>query len=138
MQARDGSSARSNVGAVTVQHHHLRVQIPRQHLLPTPRHEYADMATDATAQAIKQPMTAPELIAFVKNELDADDERQAKVSAASAGELPRESQTGSTLDLSHKNINTLPVEVVLLIKDRVERYMRRGGGTMRPALGSIR
>lgn len=80
------------------------------------------MATDTTAQAFKQPMTAPELIAFVKNELDADEERQAKASAASAGELPRESQTGSTLDLSHKHINALPVEVVILIKDKVERY----------------
>lgn len=88
------------------------------------------MATDPTAQAFKQPMTAPELIAFVKNELDADEERQAQASAASAGELPRESQTGSTLDLSHKNINALPVEVVILIKDKVERYMELDQGTL--------
>lgn len=101
--------------------HHLHTRIPPQHRLP-PRH-YAEMATDTTAQASKQPMTAPELIAYVKNELDADEERQAKVSAASAGELPRESQTGSTLDLSHRNLNVLPVEVVILIKDKVERYI---------------
>lgn len=137
MQARDGSSAssaRSDVGDVQ-QHHHLRFRIPRQNL-PHPRHEYADMATESTAQAIKKPMTARELVSFVKNELDADEERQAKASAASAGELPRESQTGSTLDLSHKNINALPTEVVLLIKDRVERYMRLGGRTMRPSICS--
>lgn len=125
------------MGDASVQHHqHLRVQIPRQRHLPPPRHEYAGMATEPTAQAIKQPMTALELIAFVKNELDADDERQAKVSAASAGELLRESQTGSTLDLSHKNINALPVDVVLLIKDRVERYTWMGGGKMPCALAA--
>lgn len=110
------SSIRTHVGfdSRPLQHH------------PPPRHEHAEMATDTTAQAYKQPMTASELIAFVKNELDADEERQAKVSAASAGEVPRESQTGSTLDLSHKNINVLPVEVVILIKDKVERYMQLG------------
>lgn len=63
-------------------------------------------------------MTASELISFVKRELDADEERQAKVTTASPGDLP----TGSTLDLSHKNISALPVEVVILIKDKVERY----------------
>ncbi|SMR60987.1 unnamed protein product [Zymoseptoria tritici ST99CH_1A5] len=75
----------------------------------------------ALVQSTKPVMSLLDLVTFVKNELDADEDRQAKASAASAGELPRESQTGSTVDLSHKNINTLPVEVILLIKDKVER-----------------
>ena len=66
-------------------------------------------------------MTVPELVAFVKKELDADEERQAKVTAVSAAEVPQEAQTGSTLDLSHKNISALPAEVIVLIKDKVER-----------------
>lgn len=123
-----GSSAKTTCNVVAV-------RIPRHHR-PPPLYEHAGMATEPTAQAPKQPMTAPELIAFVKNELDADEERQAKVSAASAGELPRESQTGSTLDLSHKNINALPVEVVILIKDKVERYTQSGGGRMCAAMCS--
>jgi hypothetical protein len=79
------------------------------------------MALVTTDMSTKPVMTVADLITFVKNELNADEERQAKASAASAGELPRESQTGSTLDLSHKNINALPVEVIILIKDKVER-----------------
>lgn len=76
------------------------------------------MASETSSQSSKPPMTAPELIAFVRKELDADDERQAKVTPGSTSDLP----TGSTLDLSHKNISALPVEVVLLIKDKVERW----------------
>lgn len=79
------------------------------------------MASDTSSQPSKPPMTSPELVAFVKKELDADEERQAKVASAGAGGVPRESQTGSTLDLSHKNISSLPVEVIILIKDKVER-----------------
>ena len=66
-------------------------------------------------------MTVVELVAFTKKELDADAERQSKLQAAGAVELPKESQSGSTLDLSHKNIHALPVEVIVLIKDKVER-----------------
>ena len=68
----------------------------------------------------KPAMTLGELVAYTRKELDADTERQAKVAAGEAGEL--QNQTGSTLDLSHKNIHALPVEVIALIKDRVERW----------------
>lgn len=64
------------------------------------------------------PMSASEVIAYVKQELEADEARQAQISTT---ELPRESQTGYTVDLSFKGISTLPVEVVLLIKEKVER-----------------
>lgn len=68
-------------------------------------------------------MSVAELVAYAKKELDADTaEKQAKLQAVSVGELPKESQTGATLDLSRTNISALPVEVVELIKDRVERY----------------
>ncbi|KYG49080.1 hypothetical protein M433DRAFT_82746 [Acidomyces richmondensis BFW] len=74
------------------------------------------MASDADN---RPSLTVAELVAYTKKELDADAERQAKVSAAGGGGL--ESQTGATLDLSHKKIYTLPVEVITLIKDKVER-----------------
>jgi hypothetical protein len=79
------------------------------------------MATD-TLLPVAKPMSVAELVAFTKKELDAEaSEKQAKLLAASVGELPKESQTGATLDLSRQNINALPVEVIELIKDRVER-----------------
>lgn len=78
------------------------------------------MASDApTTHGDKQSLTVSDLVAYTKKELDADAERQAKVSAAGIGAL--ESQTGATLDLSHKNLHALPVEVVALIRDKVER-----------------
>jgi hypothetical protein len=81
---------------------------------------YVLMAMDAAATHWNRPpMELQELIAFTRRELDADAERQAQV-AADGGAL--ESQTGATLDLSHKNIHALPVEVIALIKDKVERY----------------
>ncbi|KAK4549610.1 hypothetical protein LTR36_004911 [Oleoguttula mirabilis] len=84
------------------------------------------MATDATATYGDKPsMTVAHLVAFTKKELDADAERQSKVSATGIDGLDSQSQsqsqTGATLDLSHKNIQALPVEVIVLIKDRVER-----------------
>lgn len=84
--------------------------------------EDASMASDTSSvPSNKPPMTDDELVALVKEQLHADEERQAKVTAASAGELPRESQDGSTMDLSHRNVAALPVEVIVLIRDRVER-----------------
>lgn len=70
-------------------------------------------------------MTSEELVEFVKNELDAEQQRQANAAALAAGALPTDQQTGSTLDLSHCNISALPAEVILLIKDRVERCVNR-------------
>lgn len=66
-------------------------------------------------------MTDDEVLAYIKHEFqkDADD---AQRQAADAGLLPTDSATGMTLDLSHKNIRALPVEVIGLIKDKVERY----------------
>jgi len=78
------------------------------------------MASGMAVPSFDKPsMTVGDLVAFTRKELDADAERQARVAAGEAGEL--QNQTGSTLDLSHKNIHALPVEVVALIKDRVER-----------------
>lgn len=78
----------------------------------------------------KAPMTmtsADNILAFVKQELQQDDERQARQTAA-AGDVPSAPQTGSTLDLSQKNISVLPADVVLLIKDRVERWVKHALG----------
>lgn len=81
------------------------------------------MASDAPPTfRTKTSVIVPEvvdLVAYTKKELDADAERQAKVSAAGSGGL--ESQTGATLDLSHRDIHALPVELIALIKDKVER-----------------
>lgn len=74
-------------------------------------------------------MTVLELIAFVKKELDTDEERQAKIALAGdggSGVVPEKAHSGHTLDLSHKNIEALPVAVVALIKERVERCVEVG------------
>ena len=68
----------------------------------------------------KSPMTLEELVVHTQNELDADADRHATLQA-SAGDLSRASHTGATLDLSRKMLQVLPVEVIELIKDRVER-----------------
>ena len=77
------------------------------------------MATDV-ARPDRAPMTIAELVSFTTKELDSDAER-ARLQASSAGVLPAESQAGTTLDLSNAKIHALPVEVLVLIKDRVER-----------------
>jgi hypothetical protein len=75
------------------------------------------------AVSLKPTMTNHQLVELVKKELDAEQEREKQVNPAGDGDLSNETQvqTGSTLDLSHKNISVLPAEVVLLIKDKVER-----------------
>ena len=84
-------------------------------------------ATTSTAIAPRAPMTSEQLVELVTKELEDEQEREAKAAAVIAGELPKDQQTGSTLDLSHKNISVLPAEVVLLIKDRVERCVNGEG-----------
>lgn len=81
------------------------------------------MAADSSAHSDKSiPMSTAELVAFTQQELDKDaKEREAKLQAAGAAGLPRQSQEGVTLDLGNKTIEALPVEVIELIKDRVER-----------------
>ena len=74
-------------------------------------------------------MSVPELIAFVKQELDTDEERQARIALAEdggSGIVPDKAHSGHTLDLSHKNIEALPVQVVALIKERVARCVLVG------------
>lgn len=97
---------------------------PRYLPLPLPPQlgDHATMADSSTPTVDhRAPMTSEQLVEFVTKELDDEQEREAKAAALSASELPKDQQTGSTLDLSHKNISALPAEVVLLIKDRVER-----------------
>lgn len=88
------------------------------------------MASDNPVHADKTPMTAAEVTALVREELDEDD-RRSNVQASQAGVFPDESASGVTLDLSHKNIPELPAEVIGMIKDKVERYdgTRRMHGT---------
>lgn len=91
----------------------------RYRTVPLVRDDDVDMATDV-ARPDRAPMTIAELVSFTKKELDSDAER-ARLQASSAGVLPAESQAGTTLDLSSAKIHALPVEVLVLIKDRVER-----------------
>lgn len=81
------------------------------------------MATDVVTQIDKQSKNITELLAFIKQELDADAERHASLqaSATAAGEALQEPQTGATLDLSKKKLSALPVEAIGLMKDKVER-----------------
>lgn len=84
----------------------------------------ADITTTALTPSGLAPttpsvMTDAELVEHVKKDISNDEAR----TAAGASDLPTSApQTGMTLDLSHRNITTLPTEVVLLIKDKVERY----------------
>lgn len=70
----------------------------------------------------ERPVTAiTDLVAYTKQQLEEHAKDQAKLQAASAGELPSESQGGATLDFSNRSLKTLPLDVILLIKERVER-----------------
>lgn len=66
-------------------------------------------------------MSKAELLAYTQKELDADAERHAKAAAASNGEVPSESPAGATIDLSKKGIEELPIEIIQMISERVER-----------------
>lgn len=67
-------------------------------------------------------MSTEELLAFARAALDETAEKQR---AALAGEVQLPfgygPQPGDTLDLGDKGIHVLPAELVMLIKDRVER-----------------
>jgi len=79
------------------------------------------MAAEVVSEHDKPVKSNAELLTFIKKELEVDAERHTKLLAAGAGELPQESQTGVTLDLGHKNLRALPLEVIAVIKDKVER-----------------
>ncbi|KAM0715280.1 hypothetical protein Q7P37_008778 [Cladosporium fusiforme] len=81
----------------------------------------SDSVSVTTPSETKPPMSTAEVVAYVRKELDIDDEHLARVITANSADLPRDAHSGVTLDLSHKNIRELPVEVVALIKDKVER-----------------
>ncbi|KAK3673747.1 RAM signaling network component [Recurvomyces mirabilis] len=81
------------------------------------------MATESE----QPPMTVAELVAFTQRQLESDAEQQAHIKAAGLVGGHLQSQTGSTLNLSHLEIPALPVEVVALIRDRVERYAKDNG-----------
>lgn len=84
------------------------------------------MATALVSQLDKQSKNIADLLAFIKQELDADAERHASLqaSAAVAGDvLQQDSQTGATLDLSKKKLSALPVEAIGLMKHKVERWV---------------
>lgn len=95
---------------------YLRRRRPSDHATMPESHNHPSSSAVA---APKPAMTHEQLMDYVKGLLDAEQERE----ATSVGELRMETQTGSTLDLSHCNISALPVEVALYIKDRVERHV---------------
>jgi hypothetical protein len=71
----------------------------------------------------KQAANTDELIALAKAALAETEEKQ--LAAIDGGaQLPfgYGSQPGDTLDLSDKGMRLLPVELINLIRDRVERY----------------
>ena len=116
----------SNLTLTEKNTHHTPYQIPdnlhRPGLRPPAQCDMAsDTASLTTSSENKPPMTTAEVVAYVRKELDVDDEHLARVITASSVDLPRDAHSGVTLDLSHKNIKELPVEVVALIKDKVER-----------------
>lgn len=80
------------------------------------------MAADNPVHTPKPPLlTAAEVTAHVKNELDKEAERS-HIQASKEGLLHMQSGIGVTIDISSRAIKALPAEVCELIKDRVDRY----------------
>jgi len=67
-------------------------------------------------------MSAEELLAFARAALDETAEKQ-RAALDGGATLPfgYGPQPGDTLDLGDKGIHVLPAELILLIRDRVER-----------------
>lgn len=65
------------------------------------------------------PMTTAQIVKETKKLLEIEEAHN--LQSAGDGELPRESETGYTIDLSGKGVPKLPVEVIELIRDKVER-----------------
>lgn len=67
-------------------------------------------------------MSTEELLAFARAALDETAEKQ-RAALDGGAQLPfgYGPQPGDTLDLGDKGIHVLPAELIILIKDRVER-----------------
>ncbi|EMC97600.1 hypothetical protein BAUCODRAFT_122033 [Baudoinia panamericana UAMH 10762] len=76
------------------------------------------MASENAIYGEPFPVTVAELLAYTRKDLNDQAKQQGEVSAEG---LEGGVHTGVTVDLSHKNIHALPVEVIDLIKDKVER-----------------
>lgn len=112
-----------SIGEVTKPHIHLQANLtsPTTSSIALDRdNDHALMASPPALASEKSMMEVSELVEFTKKELAADGEREAQELVAGNGES-LSSQTGVTLDISHKSLRTLPVEVIELIRNRVER-----------------
>lgn len=69
-------------------------------------------------------MSTEELLAFARAALDETAEKQ-RAALEGGAQLPfgYGPQPGDTLDLGDKGLLVLPAELILLIKDRVERWI---------------
>lgn len=70
-------------------------------------------------------MSTEELLSFARAALDETAEKQ-RAALEGGAQLPfgYGPQPGDTLDLGDKGIYVLPAELIMLIKDRVERYAK--------------
>lgn len=62
------------------------------------------------------------LVEYTKSLLDAEDQQHAQVAEAANGQVSHGLSPGATVDLSKRSMHELPVEVIELMRDRVERY----------------
>jgi hypothetical protein len=91
--------------------------VRRVPLNPIPTVRHAASSSSLTADV---PISANQVVALVQEAMKhALDENQTK--AADASGVSNELKPGVTIDLSHKNIQTFPEEVVDIIKNDLER-----------------
>jgi hypothetical protein len=85
---------------------------------PTIQHQHAASSSSLSAQI---PISAGQVVALAREAMKvALEENQTK--AAEASGVSNELKPGVTIDLSHKNIQKFPDEVVDIIKNELERY----------------
>lgn len=81
-------------------------------------------ARNAQPAPPSQPSVAV-LVEYTQGLLDAEDQEHAQAATgdrAATAQVSHNLSPGATVDLSKKSIHELPVEVIELMKDRVERY----------------
>ncbi|KAI1083761.1 RAM signaling pathway protein-domain-containing protein [Whalleya microplaca] len=88
---------------------------------PIPEHfNMSASSSGSTLSAAAPPLSAREVIALAKEAMN-DALQENETQAAEASGVSTELKPGVTIDLSRRNIQTLPVEVVDIIKNELER-----------------
>ena len=89
--------------------------------IPNTSHPTVQHAASSSSQSAQIPISAGQVVALARQAMKvALEENQTK--AAEASGVSNELKPGVTIDLSHKQIQRFPEEVVDIIKNELERY----------------